>query len=135
MSASNWFQFLYDSQPFRQLYDEPPNLDRCDLFHFLADEREDSITLGFRTDELPTRARPEWEGAEYNTFTFYLVFSGVQELTVEGWAAPAQKRISVGRHSNDGLTITVTSDGTSVAFRSRAMSFTGARVGLVSRSE
>ncbi|MEU4030215.1 Imm50 family immunity protein [Streptomyces anulatus] len=135
MSASDWVHFLDDPQEFRQLYDKPPALDRCDLFHFLADEREESITLGFRTDELPTHTRPEWEGTEYNTFTFYLVFSDVQELTVEGWGAPGQKRISVGRHVGDGLTTKITSDGTSVAFLSRALSFTGSRVGLVSRSE
>ncbi|MFH9198802.1 Imm50 family immunity protein [Streptomyces anulatus] len=135
MNASDWAQFLDDPQPLNQLYDEAPNLDRCDLFHFLADERRESITLGFRTDQLPTRPRPEWEGTEYNSLTFYLVFSGVQELTVQGWAAPAQKRISVGRHSNDGLAMTITSDGTSAAFRSRTVSFTGARVGLVSRFE
>ncbi|MFD5201623.1 hypothetical protein ACFWM7_16060 [Streptomyces sp. NPDC058375] len=49
----------------------------------LADEREDSITLGFKTAHTPVRIKPEWGVKECNSFTFYRVFSRVQELAVQ----------------------------------------------------
>ncbi|MEI5033166.1 Imm50 family immunity protein [Streptomyces sp. S1A(2023)] len=116
-------------------YEEEPDLNQCDLFHILADERGDSITLGFQTDQIPVHIKPEWEGKEYNSFTFYLVFSGVQELAIQGWAAPARKRVSMRRDLDENLTVTVTSEGSSVEFRARAVNLTASRMGLMSRSE
>ncbi|MDX3374286.1 Imm50 family immunity protein [Streptomyces sp. ME02-6991-2A] len=135
MSESSWAQFLDDPSSIHTLYDEEPDLDQSDLFHFLADEREASITLGFQTGQTPARARPEWEGTEYNSFTFYLAFSGVQGLTIQGWAAPAHKKVSIRRDPDEKLAVTIESEGTSVAFRARALSLTSARAGLVSRPE
>ncbi|XCM32508.1 hypothetical protein ABXI76_27100 [Streptomyces parvus] len=46
MSASDWARLLDDPQSIQSLYEEEPDLNQCDLFHVLADERGDSITLG-----------------------------------------------------------------------------------------
>ncbi|MET7501559.1 Imm50 family immunity protein [Streptomyces microflavus] len=135
MSASNWARLLDDPQSIHALYDEEPDLDQSDLFHMLADERGGSITLGFRTSRTPARIRPEWEGTAYNSFTFYLTFSEVRELTIQGWAAPACKRVSIRRDPDEELAVTIASAGTFVAFRARTLSLASARVGLVSRSE
>ncbi|MFE2289682.1 Imm50 family immunity protein [Streptomyces sp. NPDC059452] len=133
MDTPDWGQFLDDPQPIYALYDEEPDLDRSDLFHLLADERADSITLGFRTAQMPTRIRPEWEGAEHNSFTFYIVFTGVQGMTARGWVSPAQKSVSIRRDIDGILMVAITSEGTSVTFRAGQASLTAARVGLVSR--
>ncbi|MFJ9107772.1 Imm50 family immunity protein [Streptomyces sp. NPDC102283] len=134
MSASDWARLLDDPQSIRNLYDEEPDLDRCDLFHVLADERGASITLGFRTAHTPARIRPEWEGKEYNSFTFYLVFSQVQELAVRGWAAPACKTVAIQRDPDEKLSVAITSEEASLLFRARSVVLSAARVGLVSSS-
>ncbi|MET9768628.1 hypothetical protein [Streptomyces sp. NPDC006415] len=83
MSASNWARLLDDPQSIKNLYDEEPDLTERDLFHVLADERGDSITLGFKTAHIPVRIKPEWGVKESNSFTFYGVFSRGQELAVQ----------------------------------------------------
>lgn len=135
MSAPDWARFLDAPQSIRSLYEEDPDLNQCDLFHVLMDEREDSITLGFQTAQTPVRIRPEWKGKEYNSFTFYLVFSRVQGLAVQGWEAPAHKKVSIRRDSDEKLTVTIASEGSSVAFRARSVALSAARVGLASSSE
>ncbi|MEU4918099.1 Imm50 family immunity protein [Streptomyces parvus] len=45
VSSSDWAGLLDDPQSIQGLYDEEPDLNQCDLFHVLADERGDSITL------------------------------------------------------------------------------------------
>ncbi|MFD4129993.1 Imm50 family immunity protein [Streptomyces globisporus] len=134
MSASDWARLLDDPQSIQSLYDEEPDLDQCDLFHVLADERGDSITLGFQTAQTPARIRPEWDGKEYNSFTFYLVFSWVEQLAVQGWAAPAHKRVSIRRDPDEELSVAITSEEASLRFRARAVVLSAARVGLVSSS-
>lgn len=135
MGTSSWGRFLDDPQSLYTLCDKEPDLDRSDLFHMLVDERGDSITLGFQTDRTPARIRPEWEGTPYNSFTFYLAFSGVQELVIQGWAAPACTTVSIRRDPDERLAVTIASEGTSVGFRAHTVSLTAARFGLVSRSE
>ncbi|MFJ4708238.1 Imm50 family immunity protein [Streptomyces anulatus] len=134
MSASDWARLLDDPQSIQSLYDEEPDLSQCDLFHVLVDERGDSITLGFRTAHTPARIRSEWEGKVYNSFTFYLVFSRVQELAVQGWAAPAHKRVSIRRNPDEKLSVAITSDESSLLFRAHSVALSAARVGLVSSS-
>lgn len=134
MSASDWARLLDDPQSIQSLYDEEPDLDQCDLFHVLADERGDSITLGFQTAQIPARIRPEWDGKEYNSFTFYLVFSWVEQLAVQGWAAPAHKRVSIRRDPDEKLSVAITSEEASLRFRARSVVLSAARVGLVSSS-
>ncbi|MFF3033813.1 Imm50 family immunity protein [Streptomyces rubiginosohelvolus] len=134
MSASDWARLLDDPQSIQSLYDEEPDLDQCDLFHVLADERGDSITLGFQTAQTPARIRPEWDGKGYNSFTFYLVFSWVEQLAVQGWAAPAHKRVSIRRDPDEKLSVAITSEEASLRFRARSVVLSAARVGLVSSS-
>ncbi|MYV60744.1 hypothetical protein GTW37_15925 [Streptomyces sp. SID4931] len=134
MSASDWARLLDDPQSIQSLYDEEPDLDQCDLFHVLADERGDSITLGFQTAQTPARIRPEWDGKEYNSFTFYLVFSWVEQLAVQGWAAPAHKWVSIRRDPDEKLSVAIMSEEASLLFRARSVVLSAARVGLVSSS-
>ncbi|PVC91931.1 Imm50 family immunity protein [Streptomyces sp. CS014] len=134
MIASDWARLLDNPQSIQSLYDEEPDLDQCDLFHVLADERGDSITLGFQTAQTPARIRPEREGKEHNSFTFYLVFSWVEQLAVQGWAAPACKTVSIRRDPDDKLSVAVTSEEASLLFRARSVVLSAARVGLVSSS-
>ncbi|NEB38463.1 Imm50 family immunity protein [Streptomyces sp. SID14515] len=134
MSASDWARLLDDPQSIQGLYDEEPDLNQCDLFHVLADERGDSITLGFETAHTPARIRPEWEGKVYNSFTFYLVFSLVQELAVQGWAAPACETVSIRRDPDEKLSVAITSEEASLLFRAHSVAPSAARVGLVSSS-
>ncbi|MFB8383373.1 Imm50 family immunity protein [Streptomyces rubiginosohelvolus] len=134
MSASDWARLLDDPQSIQSLYDDEPDLDQCDLFHVLVDERGDSITLGFRTPHTPARIRPEWEGKVYNSFTFHLVFSRVEQLAVQGWAAPACKTVSIRRDPDEKLSVAITSEEASLLFRARSVVLSAARVGLVSSS-
>ncbi|MEU6627217.1 Imm50 family immunity protein [Streptomyces parvus] len=134
MRASDWARLLDDPQSIQSLYDEEPDLDQCDLFHVLADGRGDSITLGFQTAQTPARTRPEWDGKEYNSFTFCLVFSWVEQLAVQGWAAPAHKRVSIRRDPDEKLSVAITSEEASLLFRARSVVLSAARVGLVSSS-
>ncbi|WP_032761872.1 Imm50 family immunity protein [Streptomyces sp. CNS654] len=134
MSASDWARLLDDPQSIQSLYEEEPDLNQCDLFHVLADERGDSITLGFQTAHTPVRIRPEWEGKAYNSFTFYLAFSRVEQLTVQGWAAPACKTVSSRRDPGEKLSVAITSDEASLLFRARSVVLSAARVRLVSSS-
>ncbi|WP_097877314.1 Imm50 family immunity protein [Streptomyces sp. ms184] len=134
MSASDWARLLDDPQSIQSLYDDEPDLDQCDLFHVLVDERGDSITLGFRTPHTPARIRPEWEGKVYNSFTFHLVFSRVEQLAVQGWAAPACKTVSIRRDPDEKLSVAITSEEASLLFRARSVVLSASRVGLVSSS-
>ncbi|MFJ7410462.1 Imm50 family immunity protein [Streptomyces sp. NPDC098077] len=134
MSASDWARFLDDPQSIRSLYDDEPDLDQCDLFHVLVDERGDSITLGFQTPHTPARIRPEWEGKVYDSFTFHLVFSWDEQLAVQGWAAPACKTVSIQRDPDEKLSVAITSQEASLRFRARSVVLSAARVGLVSSS-
>ncbi|MEU6838598.1 Imm50 family immunity protein [Streptomyces rubiginosohelvolus] len=132
--TADWPSFLDDPQSIYSLYDEGPDLSRCDLFHMLADERKDSITLGFQTAQTPERIRPEWREKEYNSFTFYLFFSGVHELDIRGWGNPGCKEVSIQRKTDENLVVTITSEGSSATFRARTVSLAAARVGLVSQA-
>ncbi|MFD4591322.1 Imm50 family immunity protein [Streptomyces rubiginosohelvolus] len=134
MSASDWARLLDDPQSLQSLYDDEPDLDQCDLFHVLMDERGDSITLGFQTAHTPARIRPEWEEKVCNSFTFYLVFSRVEQLTVQGWTAPACKTVSIQRHPDEKLSVSITSEEASPLFRARSVVLSAARVGSVSSS-
>lgn len=133
MSAFEWGSILSNSQEIYTLFDEAPDLNSSDLFHLLADERGDSITLGFETHQVPARIKAEWEGREFNSFTFHLVFDGVQKLSIRGWSSPAQKRVSIHREEDGTMFATLTSEGTEVSFRARTVSISRMNVGLVSR--
>ncbi|MFE4693049.1 Imm50 family immunity protein [Streptomyces sp. NPDC056749] len=133
MSASEWGNLLSNPQAIYTLFDEVPDLGSSDLFRLLADERDDSITLGFETYQTPARVKPEWAGREFNSFTFHLVFGGVQELSIRGWTSPAQKSVAAHREADGNLRVVLTSESTTVSFRARTVSISGANVGLVSR--
>ncbi|MEB8339625.1 Imm50 family immunity protein [Streptomyces endophyticus] len=83
------------------LYDSPPELNRCGLYYVHIDERACSVTLGFETSHLPARPHLEWQTKDFNTFQFYLQFDAASQLRVTGWNAPAQKTVLMSG-GNDG---------------------------------
>ncbi|MFE4910273.1 Imm50 family immunity protein [Streptomyces sp. NPDC056652] len=97
MSTSDWPSFLNNPQSINALYDQEPDLNSCDLFSFLLDERGTSITLGFETPHMPQHGRHEWDSASANSFEFYLTFSDVRQLNIQGWNGPADKDITFTR--------------------------------------
>ncbi|MFJ4336916.1 Imm50 family immunity protein [Streptomyces sp. NPDC088915] len=116
------------------LYETPPDLSSCPLYYVHVDERDTSVTLGFETSRLPDRPRPEWEGRQYNTVRFFVVFTGVDELRFTGVAAehPDAHDRTVGVVVTGGgrQRVSVTSETRSIAFSAAASAVTGIRVYL-----
>ncbi|MGW6600064.1 Imm50 family immunity protein [Streptomyces sp. NPDC055036] len=135
MSTSNWPSFLDNPQSIYNQYDQEPDLNTCDLFYFLMDERGTSITLGFETPYMPQLGRHEWEPPEVNSFEFYLMFSEVTQLDITGWNGPADKDITFRRGSNGDILAKIESRGTSVSFQAESLSLIKSRVSLVSRND
>ncbi|MFD6340434.1 Imm50 family immunity protein [Streptomyces sp. NPDC060131] len=134
MSTSDWPSFLDNPQSIHSLYDQEPDLNSCDLFHFLMDERGASITLGFETPHMPQHRRHEWDSPRVNSFEFYLTFFDVQQLSIKGWNGPAEKDITF-THGPDGYILAkIESRETSVAFQAKSLSLTKSRVSLTSRN-
>ncbi|MFD7985906.1 Imm50 family immunity protein [Kitasatospora indigofera] len=63
-----------------------PAFEDLDLFHLLADERGDSVTLGFEHAGLPPAPPPDWLDKGLNTVEFFLVLSGLTRLEIDGWS-------------------------------------------------
>ncbi|MFE2034090.1 Imm50 family immunity protein [Streptomyces scopuliridis] len=135
MSTSNWPSFLDNPQSIHNLYDQEPDLNSCDLFYFLIDERGTSITLGFETPHMPQHGRHEWESPRANSFEFYLAFVDVQQLDIKGWNGPAGKDITFTQGSDGDILAKIKSKGTSVTFQAKSLSLIKSRVSLVSRND
>uniref|UniRef100_A0AAU2JU00 Immunity 50 family protein n=1 Tax=Streptomyces sp. NBC_00049 TaxID=2903617 RepID=A0AAU2JU00_9ACTN len=116
------------------LYDTPPELSSCPLYSVHVDERDTSLTLGFETGRLPDRPKPEWAGSPYDTFVFFLLFTGVEELRMTGIAAedPALSDREVGVTVTDAgrLRVSVTSGSRSLTFSAAASTVALTRVYL-----
>ncbi|MFC9648241.1 Imm50 family immunity protein [Streptomyces sp. NPDC056937] len=91
MSTSDWPSFLDNPQSINALYDQEPDLNSCDLFYFLLDERGTRITLGFETPHMPQHGRHEWDSASANSFEFYLTFSDVRQPFHPGMERPRRQ--------------------------------------------
>lgn len=135
MNACSWLELLDNPQIIQDLYDVEPDLSSSELFHVLVDERGNSITLGFQTDQTPARHGLDRDPGDFNSFEFYLTFFDVQGFTVKGWGAPAEKEITYSRSATGNLSVKIVSVGTLLEFQARAASVANVRVGLVSRGE
>ncbi|MFJ2672105.1 Imm50 family immunity protein [Streptomyces sp. NPDC087525] len=135
MSTSDWPSFLDNPQDIRNLYDQEPDLNSCDLFSFLMDERGTSITLGFETSYMPQHRHHEEEPPRANSFEFYLTFRDVRQVNIKGWNGPAGKDITFAHDLNGAILAKIESRETSVAFRATSLSLTTSRVSLTSRND
>ncbi|MFF4433157.1 Imm50 family immunity protein [Streptomyces sp. NPDC001513] len=116
------------------LYETPPDLSSCPLNYVHVDERDTAVTLGFETPLLPDHPRPEWKEEHYNTFRFFVMFTGVDELRITGIAAEHPDRrdrtvrvivSDIGRQQ-----VSVTSDNRSITFSAAASAVVHSRVEL-----
>lgn len=92
----------------------PSMLSASDLFYVHLEERLASATLGFTTQE----------GNE--GFEFFLVFTGVRQVTVRGWGPPGSKRIDLVR-SADGIAVAVQDENSLLSFRATEMTLARTR--------
>ncbi|MER5929377.1 Imm50 family immunity protein [Streptomyces sp. NPDC002054] len=121
---------LNDLHELYELYDSPPDLGGCLMFSAHIDERDTSVTLGFQTDRLPDRPRPEWADTTYNTFVFSLVFREVAELRIRGILAEAQREVSLVPGPEGRIAVSVTGPHRSIAFTAGDCGVTGVGVRL-----
>ncbi|MEU5437463.1 Imm50 family immunity protein [Streptomyces sp. NPDC020719] len=129
---SDWTEFLTVPGAMRELYEVPPALNACDLFYFHMDERLMSVTLGFDTRRLPA-TRPEvWRDAEFNTFEFYVQFSGVTDLRISGWTGQPHNEFSLSRTADGRVAVTISGTGAeqSAVFQAAEVSLVKSRVYL-----
>lgn len=132
--VSDWLRLLDDPEEARGLFGAAPDLSARDLFYTHVDERGPSVTLGFQQRGLPGHPRPEWEEQGCNAFEFYLVFTGVTDLRIEGLTtAPKNVRLTGGGSS--GTTVEITAPGDRMSFRAETVSFCRPRAFLMSASE
>lgn len=116
------------------LYETPPDLSSCPLYYVHVDERDTSVTLGFETRQLPDHPRPGWGEKQYNTLSFFVVFTGVDELRMAGIAAEHPDRrdrtVRVTRTDTGRQQVSVTSDNRTLAFSAAASAVTRTRPDL-----
>ncbi|MFJ6053373.1 Imm50 family immunity protein [Streptomyces sp. NPDC092307] len=111
--SSYWWSTL------RALYGTSPvpDLNTCHFFYIHIDERGTSVTFGFETQQLPPHPKPEWSEQAYNTFCFWIEFTGVTNLRVSGIRAEKERTVRIiGGDTADGLQASVNSDTRSIAF-------------------
>jgi hypothetical protein len=135
MSASDWPGLLEEPAEAAQFFATPPDLARFDLFYLHIDERETGVTLGFALDELPDRPLPEWTEKGLNAFEFFLAFSGVEDLAIDGWSSLCKERISVERGDGGRVRVEIEGPGESVRFTAGAARWATAKAYLAARSE
>ncbi|WP_327295956.1 Imm50 family immunity protein [Streptomyces sp. NBC_01197] len=130
MDNATWPTFLSDPRQILDLYDQPPALNRCDLFYVHIDERDTSITFGFETRELPARPRQKWKKKPFNSIRFFISFTGISRIRINGWESPGEKEVEISRHGEDELTVHVTSkaselsNASDLAFQAESASLT-----------
>ncbi|WP_404958392.1 Imm50 family immunity protein [Streptomyces sp. 147326] len=110
--SSNWpeLRALYGTSPV-------PDLNTCHLFYIHIDERDTSVTFGFETQKLPPHPKPEWSEQAYNTFCFWIEFTGVTKRRVSGIRAEAERAVRIiGGDTADDLQVSVNSETRSIVF-------------------
>ncbi|MDT0455983.1 Imm50 family immunity protein [Streptomyces sp. DSM 41527] len=126
-SGSSWYDFLVDSQIADQYFDEVPDLGGCDLFSVHIDERDVGLTLGVDLLRLPDKLLPEWEGKNFNAFTFFLTFTMIDELHVDGWRYTPKRSVEIGRRGERRIWVEIRGQGESVKFTADAIKMSGVR--------
>ncbi|MFI1322730.1 hypothetical protein EF913_04235 [Streptomyces sp. WAC04189] len=127
MSDSDWHRCLHSVDKLAALYSHLPALEQCKLMYVHIDEREDSVTLGFSTQAMPTNLPQEWMGTEFNTVEFYVRCSQVAELKVAGWDSTQAMHVEFSRDAQGWTRIGLGTSGSGIAFRSPSVIVTKTR--------
>ncbi|MFH8577298.1 immunity 50 family protein [Streptomyces zaomyceticus] len=128
MSVSDWTDLLVDPSPIRDVFPSPPDLDECGLFFVHIDERGTGVTLGFDTDRVPDDLLHENGHTPANAFEFFVLFTAVTALRVEGWGGGANRSVRISRTAEGGeVAVSVESPTEHLAFHAREARVTRAR--------
>ncbi|MGW8556641.1 Imm50 family immunity protein [Streptomyces tubercidicus] len=123
---SSWFDFLEDVQVAGRYFDDAPDLGLCDLFSVHIDERDVGLTLGVNLLRLPDKLLPEWEGKNFNAFTFFLTFTMVEELNADGWRHAPKRSVEIRKYGGRRIWVEVLGQGESVQFTADSVKMSGA---------
>jgi hypothetical protein len=134
MSVSDWLHILREGG-LSDLYENPPAPDLCQLFYVHFDERDDSATLGFSTNSLPSTVPLEWQEQEFNTVEFFLTFSDIAGLHVSDWDPSCAQEIDVTRGDEAQFNVRLGSTRRGIFFTSPSVRLTKRRAYLASRTE
>ncbi|MFR9789351.1 hypothetical protein ACL07V_11860 [Streptomyces sp. MB22_4] len=86
----------------------PSALSSHDLFYVHLDERQCSVTLGFTTQQ------------GHEAFEFFLVFTDVRNVSVDGWGPPGRKKMRLEKA--EGVIIaSIDAQGSSLNFEAADM--------------
>ncbi|MGW5368434.1 Imm50 family immunity protein [Streptomyces sp. NPDC004009] len=133
MGASEWRRLLGDAHLLGGLYEgRPPTPDECELFYVHADERGDSVTVGFDTRRLPSCPDTAWGDVTYNRFEFYLSFFDVADLRVTGWGAREARSVDLAASPGGAIRVSSGDAGSGIHFTASSMRLAHARVYLAS---
>ncbi|MEW1720803.1 Imm50 family immunity protein [Streptomyces sp. NPDC093109] len=133
MGTSSWTDFLDNPEALQDLYGRTvPRLDSCDLFFLLADERQNSITVGFSTTDLPQHTPSESNPGGFNSLEFYLTFIEISEMSMQGWKGPGQRRVEINYLPTGNLAVGMKSEGSNLRFVADSVSVTKIRTSLTS---
>jgi hypothetical protein len=124
MNASEWAGMIVDQAGLADLYPVPPPLDSCEVSYVHIDERNSSVTLGFSTTAWPSRPSDEWLEKGHNTLEFYIKFTGVYDLLVDGWGPPGHKNVVLAHQLGGGIMVSIEEVGSVVKFLAAAASVT-----------
>ncbi|MGA4865630.1 Imm50 family immunity protein [Streptomyces lavendulocolor] len=117
MGDSEWLAILGSAEIMKDAYTSPPDQSECRLHYFQIDEREASVTFGFDTSRLPSKAPADWRVKGYNTVEFYVKFTGVKQLRASGWDFTVRDaEVSLTRLEDEGLSVSLASEGAHISF-------------------
>ncbi|MFJ8661313.1 Imm50 family immunity protein [Streptomyces sp. NPDC093795] len=131
MSATEWVDLLVDPRGIRDVFQTPPDLDKCSLFYFHIDERGTSITLGFDTRLAPDTLLHGDGDTRVNAFEFFITFMPVTGLHISGWGGSMKRSVRMSRSEQDGaITLSVESTTERIAFQAQEARISRARAYL-----
>ncbi|MFC9329415.1 hypothetical protein [Kitasatospora sp. NPDC057015] len=86
MSGFDWTGLLTNPDELVGALGGPPAFEELDLFSLLADERGESVTLGFERPGLPpATASGGIDEAPRHSVEFFVVLSGLTRADIDGW--------------------------------------------------
>ncbi|WP_406218415.1 Imm50 family immunity protein [Streptomyces decoyicus] len=126
-SEKNWIGLLENPEIATRLFESAPDLSYCNLPSLQIDERGTELTLGVDLQRLPDKQIPEWGERKFNNFGFYLTFSNLQDLDIDGWLYTPTQNVEMGRTHESRIRVEIYGEGVSVRFTAGAVKMTGGR--------
>ncbi|MEU2794760.1 Imm50 family immunity protein [Streptomyces sp. NPDC007100] len=126
-SESSWVGLLEDPRVADLYFDEAPDLGRCDLFSVHIDERDTGLTLGMDILRLPDKLLPEWEGKNFNAFTFFLTFAMIEDLDFGGWQYTPIQSVDIRREGERRIRVEIHGQDESLRFTADAIRMSGVK--------